>query len=118
MQSQFDIRQILVFFVLPVIFVAVCAILALLLWLLAPKRFGAARTLLFLPGIGMLVGVPVAIIAQMRPDLVVWMGTSCMSVIMAIGFLILGVATFIRAAAGWPEPVKRRRRRRDDDDLD
>ncbi len=118
MKPQFDLRFILIFFVLSAVFVAICSISALLMWVLSPRRFRAARSLLCLPLIGMSVGIPVALIGNMRPDLTVWMGTSCTSLIMLIGFFMLGIATLVRTVAGNSDSIKRSKRRADEVDND
>jgi hypothetical protein len=118
MQPQMmDFRTALFSLGLPMLFVAVCSISALLMLLLAPKRFRAARLLLCLPLMGMIVGFPVGFAIESRPGLLIklqyaamtalWMGTSCTTFFMLIGFFILGVASLVRAATGGSAPVKR-----------
>jgi len=114
MKQNIDFRLIFLFVLLPMALAILSALAALLLRVLAPRQCRTARLLLCLPLLGLLVGVPVALIANMAPDLVAWMGTACMSFVMLIGFAILGIATLVRAAAGWPEPKKKRMRKRTD----
>jgi len=124
MKVQNDIQAALLAFGLPIMFVAMCSVSALLLWVLAPKRFRAARLLLCLPLTGMLLGFPVGMAVETRPGLfeklqygaitALWFGTSCTTFFMLVGFVILGIATLVRAAASSSEPVARSKRGKDD----